>query len=103
MPVHAHDTPDQAGHHPALIPVTVANGTEPRHPLDPLTAAEIERAREILVDVGLLGETARVPMLLPDEPTKDELAAWVPGTPFDRRVDVTVMDTATGAVTEAIV
>ena len=103
MPVHAHDTPDQPGHNPALIPVTIANGTEPRHPLDPLTAAEIERAREILVDAGLLGETARVPMLLPDEPTKEELAAWVPGTPFDRRVDVTVMDAATGAVTEAIV
>ncbi|MFT4305730.1 MAG: primary-amine oxidase [Microbacterium sp.] len=73
------------------------------HPLDPLSAAEIERAREILVTAGLLGENVRVPMLLPDEPDKTELAAWTPGDPIDRRVDVTLLETTTGAVTEAIV
>ncbi|QAY58873.1 primary-amine oxidase [Microbacterium protaetiae] len=75
----------------------------PQHPLDPLTGVEIDRAREILVAAGLLGDTWRVPMLLPDEPTKDELAAWNPGDEIDRRVDVTLMDAATGRVIEAIV
>lgn len=94
---------DHGGHGVGLIPLRVTADRAPRHPLDPLTAAEIASAREILVAAGLLGETVRVPMLLPDEPTKDELAAWTPGTPFDRRVDVTLMDAATGAVSEVIV
>ena len=103
MPAHTHDAPTQPHDNPDLIPVTAVRKAEPRHPLDPLTADEIEAARGILVSAGLLGDTVRVPMLLPDEPTKDELAAWSPGEPFDRRVDVTLMDAATGALVEAIV
>ncbi|MFF2487991.1 primary-amine oxidase [Microbacterium sp. NPDC058062] len=103
MPAHTHDAPTQPHDNPDLIPVTAVRKAEPRHPLDPLTADEIEAARRILVSAGLLGDTVRVPMLLPDEPTKDELATWSPGEPFDRRVDVTLMDAATGALVEAIV
>ncbi len=73
------------------------------HPLDPLTGAEIAAARAVLESAGLLGETVRVPMLLPDEPTKQELAAWAPGSPIDRRVDATLLDTATGVATEVVV
>ena len=75
----------------------------PRHPHDPLTGAEIDRAREVLTQAGLLGATIRVPMLLPHEYEKTELAAWAPGDEIDRRVDVTLLDAATGAVTEVIV
>ncbi|GAA5026586.1 primary-amine oxidase [Microbacterium fluvii] len=96
---HTHDHPQN----PDLIPLTAVGGPAPQHPLDPLTATEIARAREILVAAGMLGDTVRVPMLLPDEPAKQELAAWHPGTPLDRRVDVTLLDTATGATSEAIV
>lgn len=96
---HAHD---HAMDNPELVPATAA-GAAPSHPLDPLTAAEIEQARAVLVEAGLLGATVRVPMLLPYEPPKDELAAWRPGASFDRRVDVTLLDTATGAVTEVLV
>lgn len=99
----AHHAPDQPRHNPALIPVNASITVLPRHPLDPLTAEEIASARQILVRKGVLGETVRVPMLLPDEPTKDELAAWAPGDAMDRRVDVTLMDADTGAVTEVIV
>ncbi|QDE36526.1 primary-amine oxidase [Microbacterium foliorum] len=73
------------------------------HPLDPLTGTEIAAARAVLESAGLLGETVRVPLLLPDEPTKQELAAWVPGSPIDRRVDATLLDTATGVATEVVV
>ncbi|KQR49832.1 tyramine oxidase [Microbacterium sp. Leaf161] len=73
------------------------------HPLDPLTGAEIAAARAVLESAGLLGETVRVPMLLPDEPTKQELAAWTPGSPIDRRIDATLLDTATGVATEVVV
>lgn len=83
--------------HPATDAIAVP------HPHDPLTGAEIAAARAVLESAGLLGETVRVPMLLPDEPTKDELAAWHPGAPIDRRVDVTLLDTATGVATDVIV
>ncbi len=73
------------------------------HPLDPLDAHDIETARSVLVDAGLLQGPWRVPMVLHHEPSKEELAAWIPGTPFDREVEVTLLDTTTGAVKEALV
>ena len=99
---HEHEH-DHALGNPDLIPVRVVDPVAARHPLDPLTGAEIDAAREILVEAGLLSETVRVPMLLPHEPEKDELAAWSSGAAFERRVDVTLLDAATGAVSEAIV
>lgn len=48
-------------HHPVSIEKFAAP-----HPLDPLTGAEIAAARAVLDAAGLLGETVRVPMLLPD-------------------------------------
>ncbi|MCM3500826.1 primary-amine oxidase [Microbacterium sp. P26] len=101
MHEHAHPTVDQAMENPDLEPATGARPAT--HPLDPLSAGEIERTRDILVAAGLLGETVRVPMLLPAEPEKTAVAAWHPGDPLDRRADVTLLDTATGEVTEAIV
>lgn len=70
------------------------------HPLDPLSAGEIDVAREVLLDAGLLVNTWRMPVLLPHEPAKEELAAWAPGDPVDRRVDCTLLDSRTGAVLE---
>ena len=94
---------DHALGNPDLIPVGVVEREAVRHPLDPLTGAEIEAARAILVEAGLLGESVRMPMLLPHEPEKDEVAAWSPGESFERRVEVTLLDVATGAVAEAVV
>lgn len=88
--------------HHAPQPITLDAIPTP-HPLDPLTGPEIAAARAILVSAGLLGDTVRVPMLLPDEPTRAELAAWAPGAPIDRRVDATLLDTATGVATEVVV
>ncbi|QKJ20469.1 primary-amine oxidase [Microbacterium hominis] len=96
----------QTPHHgPALVdahddlPTAAA-----RHPLDPLTADDIERTREILVNAGLLTESTRVPMLLPYEPDKSEMADFrATGRAVDRRVDATLLDTSTGAVTEVVV
>ena len=94
---HAHD---HAGDNPDLQPAVAPRAT-PTHPLDPLSADEIERARDILVESGLLSPSVRIPMLLPLEPPKEHLASWRPGDPMDRGVDVTLLDTATGAVVEA--
>lgn len=98
-----HDHHDQAQGNDDFVGAGVATEPRPQHPLDPLTAAEIDRVRSILADAGLLGDTIRVPMLLPGEPMKEEVAAWTPGAYIDRRVDVTLMDAATGAVSEVLV
>ncbi len=104
---HHHDSMTHAVDEPmdnlGLVSPEAAMDNAPRHPLDPLTPREIERAREIVIAAGLLGDTWRVPMLLPEEPTKGELAAWTPGAPQDRRIDMTLMDAATGAVREVVV
>jgi primary-amine oxidase len=90
-------------HHHTVVTATIERGAAGTpHPHDPLTGAEIDAARAILEAAGLISETTRVPMMLPDEPTKEELAAWTPGAPIDRRVDVTLMDAATGEVVEAV-
>ena len=103
MSQHAsHHQHDEAMENPDIVPATSSAGT-PEHPLDPLTPSEIERARAIVADAGLLGETWRVPMLIPDEPTKEELAAWRPGDAMDRRVELTLMNTTDGAVREVVV
>jgi primary-amine oxidase len=61
------------------------------HPLDLLAADEVIAAREILVAAGELGEGAVVVHVLLDEPDKQELAGWSPGTPFERRVRALVL------------
>ncbi|GAA1775394.1 primary-amine oxidase [Streptomonospora arabica] len=74
------------------------------HPLDMLTAEEIAAAREVLVRGGLVGETTRFPRLLPIEPDKQTVLGHTPGSDdFDRSVLATLLDTATGRVSEAVV
>ncbi|WP_198411039.1 primary-amine oxidase [Microbacterium suaedae] len=89
------------------MPDTHAHACSPAvaepHPLDPLTAEEIDAARAILAGAGLMEEGVRVPMLLPHEPAKGALAAWREGDPIDRSVEVTLLDTRTGSASEAIV
>jgi len=77
--------------------------TAARHPLDPLGPADIDAARQLLEDGGLLTGSWRVSVILPDEPTKAELTSWSPGKPFDRRIEATLLDTADGSVLEAVV
>lgn len=76
---------------------------EVRHPLDPLTAAELTRGRAILLAAGLLGETVRCAQVLPVEPEKDVVATFTVGDPIERRVHYVLLDTATGTASEAVV
>ncbi|GAB3886640.1 primary-amine oxidase [Kibdelosporangium lantanae] len=66
------------------------------HPLDPLTAAELAAARAVLVAEGLLTDTVRVPVALPVEPPKHV-------SDVDRRIEYTLLDTATGQYGDAVV
>ena len=70
----------------------------PDHPLARLTADEIRTARRIMVDAELVGQTTLFPILTLDEPAKDEVLAFTPGRPGERRVRAVLLDTATGDV-----
>ncbi|MEU7488029.1 primary-amine oxidase [Streptomyces sp. NPDC042319] len=77
--------------------------TEVRHPLDPLTAHEIDTAREVLTASGRADDTTRFPLVLLDEPDRHTVAAHRPGDPVVRRLRVTLLEPATGAAAEALV
>jgi primary-amine oxidase len=55
-----------------------------RHPLSPLSAAEVEAARDAVAAIGGLPEGSVVAQIVLDEPTKDALAAWHEGDPVPR-------------------
>ncbi|MDP3548660.1 MAG: tyramine oxidase, partial [Phreatobacter sp.] len=77
--------------------------TTPAHPLDPLSGDEIAAARAILFAGQALPASTRFTTLQLDEPLKAEIAAWSPGRPIRRRAFAVTIDTATGAVHEALV
>jgi primary-amine oxidase len=77
--------------------------TAPAHPLDRLTAAEIDAARDVIIGAGLFGETARIAYLGLEEPPKHEVTAWVAGDPVQRRVRLVLLDMATGGGRDVIV
>ncbi|WP_427016074.1 primary-amine oxidase [Pseudarthrobacter sp. P1] len=93
-------------HELPLIPLRTVAAARPApapHPLDPLGPAEISAARAVLADAGRLVPTSRFPQVLPVEPDKAAMLAYRPGDAFDRRVILTVLDTATGDAAEAVV
>jgi len=72
------------------------------HPLERLSAAEIDAARTLFQKNDLLTPTTRFAMLALEEPTKPAVLAWQPGDPVDRRVRALLLDAATGQVRSAI-
>jgi primary-amine oxidase len=71
---------DQPIHTAALTDSTAT------HPLDPLTASEIARAAAIIQQHFPWGADLRVETIDIEEPPKDLVRAYVPGTPFPRIV-----------------
>ena len=72
------------------------------HPLDRLTADEIELNRLVLDKAGLVGPATRFPLVLLDEPPKADVLAWRPGDLLDRRVRTVLLDRRTGEVLEVV-
>jgi primary-amine oxidase len=73
------------------------------HPLDPLTLEELRRAGDILRRAKGLGETARFPYLMLNEPPKAEVLAHRPGQAFRREAYALVLDRLSEETHEAIV
>lgn len=84
----------------------MATETKPQtdHPLDPLTAEEITRARTILEDGREVDPDSRYVKIVLDEPSKDALAAYENGGDRpDRRAFIIIRDRTEKATYEATV
>lgn len=78
-----------------------AQDARPVHPLDALTAAELQQVKQLLLADGKLGPGGRVHTVDLDEPDKAIVTAWRPGMALPRRA-IAVISQA-GAVHEAAV
>src|SRR4030095_9584137 len=73
------------------------------HPLDPLSAAEIARAWEIMRKERELGTRVRVIFVMLHEPAKHVVLQHRPGDAVERAAFVVLVDSATGKTYEAVV
>ncbi|MGH6636325.1 MAG: hypothetical protein ACRED0_09410, partial [Gammaproteobacteria bacterium] len=73
------------------------------HPLDPLSAQEIEATRETLHAAGKISETSRFKFIHLKEPPKQEVLDYRPGDPILRKAFAVVYDWASNTTAEAIV
>jgi len=62
-----------------------AAASSPRHPLDPLSAAEVTAAIAALAKAGRVDEFALYPLVTLEEPPKALVLAWTPGQAIPRR------------------
>jgi len=79
------------------------NSVGVRHPLDPLTAEEIEEVSRILKRDRGLAASARFVYVTLAEPAKDAVLSHQPGETFDREADVVLRERAEGKTYEAVV
>jgi primary-amine oxidase len=77
--------------------------TTDRHPLDPLTAEEVEAASEILRSARELGEGSKFVYVALKEPAKEVVLGYQPGTEVEREAFVLLRDTAGRRTYEAVV
>jgi primary-amine oxidase len=74
-----------------------------RHPLDPLSAGELEEAIRILAREKYLGDNIRIASLGLIEPAKNLVENYQPGSPFERRALAVILDRGKPASFEAVV
>ena len=73
------------------------------HPLDPLSAAEIQQTIRILAASGRLPPDSLYPQITLHEPPKADVLAFKPGAAFGRAASVVVFNRTEGRTYEAIV
>lgn len=83
----------------AAVPAHAADA--PTHPLDALTAAEINRAVAVLTAAKKVDAETRYPTITLAENSKESVLAWKPGQPFQRLARATYLRGS--ALHEAIV
>ena len=80
----------------------VLSSTELEHPLAPLTGAEISAAVALVQAHPRYTEETRFAYVGLVEPTREELRAWAPGDPVDRRVRLMLVTGPEAHVIDAV-
>ena len=75
----------------------------PLHPLDPLSAAELEEVVGILTREKQLGDNVRIASINVIEPAKNLIEKFTQGAPFERRATAVLLDRARQVAYEAVV
>ncbi|MDO8756937.1 MAG: tyramine oxidase, partial [Elusimicrobiota bacterium] len=88
---------------PLLLVALLSAPARAQHPLEPLTAPEIEAAVDIARKAKSLPDAAFFPQVALDEPSKEYLRVWKPGRPAARRAALVVYDRAANKMSEAVV
>src|SRR4029079_4513371 len=84
----------------SLSPAPLAGATPNEGPLDPLTAAEIATAVQVIEASPKYPAGAFFPIVTLKEPPKSELVAWAPGQPFRREALANVYERTTTPLVE---
>ncbi|HEY4396940.1 MAG TPA: primary-amine oxidase [Acidimicrobiia bacterium] len=87
----------------AIDTAPTGSGTRSAHPLDALSAAEIEAAADVLRADGRVSDAALFAYFGLDEPSKDTVAGFTTGDPVDRRVRIVIVPGPAANVVEAVV
>jgi primary-amine oxidase len=87
----------------AIDTAPTGSGTRSAHPLDALSAKEIEAAADVLRADGRLADAALFAYFGLDEPSKETVAGFTAGDPVDRRVRVVLVPGPAADVVEAVV
>ncbi|HEX2223259.1 MAG TPA: tyramine oxidase, partial [Thermoanaerobaculia bacterium] len=74
-----------------------------RHPLDPLTAAEIQTAARVLAEDARFPAGSLFSTIVLQEPAKAGVLAWQPGGPIQRRASAILLDRRGKRTLEAVV
>jgi primary-amine oxidase len=85
-----------------ILPALAADENS-RHPLDPLTSAEILQTAEVLRASGKVNENSRFSLIALHEPPKEEVLAFRPGAPFRRESFAIVYEREPNRTYEAVV
>lgn len=88
---------------PATTPSATAPAAGDRHPLDPLTAAEIDAAAKLLRAVPQFPGDGLFSTIVLNEPPKSEVLAFKPGATFTRQAFSIVLDRRGNRTYEAVV
>ncbi|MCU1405956.1 MAG: tyramine oxidase [Glaciihabitans sp.] len=98
---HDHHRPTHAA--PSSTPPAGAHEIAPRHPLDMLTAEEVDVFRRVLAAAGLITDATRFSYVMLREASKADVLAYTAGDQLRREVSALLTDLSTQGVSTVVV
>ncbi len=88
---------------PLILAALLSSPVRAEHPLDPLTAPEIEASIRIVRAKKALPAGVFFPQVALKEPPKNTVLSWPPGTALPRQAGLVIYDRTTNELSEAVV